>query len=627
MQQGLKINKIVIDNNVTLLINGTINNDTCNILNEELLSLDYSNLNLTLDFSNASYITSAGLRVLLVARKKLSKETMKLVNVNDAIFDILSTTGFDSFFNIIKNNNINKDYNKEYNLSYASLLEKRVDTNPKGLAYIYNDIKYTFEDVDKGSQIIANDLVKLGAKKRSHIGICSTNSINYIYTFLAIQKIGGVAVLINPGLNSNEVNDLCQIGDVSILCYSEIPNITNFEEYKKTILDNPNIKEVYDISNYINLNNRFNEYDDIKDKFKEYHDQDDPCLIIFSSGSTGKPKAILSSAYSNITCIIPVDETVKYQENDVNLAFLPFFHIFGFETAISLGLLKGYYSIIPQSKKPDLLINLIDKYKCTIFNTVPTMMLKMINDKEFSKAKLSSLRSSYLGGAITTKEQMLMLKELMPNNHLGNLYGMSENACISITSYNDSIDNLTKTVGKPVRGMEIMIKDSKGNSLDKNQVGEICLKSNAMLVCYYKLDITKQPLDESGWLATGDLGFIDDNGYLNICGRIKDLIICGGENISPGEIEQVISANKSIGDVKVIGIDDEIKGEIVVACLTIKDGYEYDESSIRKYVESKLAKYKWPVYYVCLKSFPILGSGKIDKISLKNQVKDILQNK
>jgi len=621
MEQNLKILKNIDGNKVTLFPAGSIDTITSKILGDELQLLDYSDLDLTIDFSQTDYITSAGLRVLLIARKKLTNDTMRVINANDSIIEVFNITGFDSFIKIITNE-CEEDDDK---LSYSALLNRRVNKSKDNVIYIYKEVKYTWGDIDKASSIIAKDLSLQGVKKGSHVGICGTNSINWIFTFFAIQKLGGIAVLINPRLNPTEVLDVCEIGGVTHLCYAEIPGITTYDMYKNICLNRTTIRAMYNISDSIDFSSRFAEFEEIKNDYRETHHADDACVIIFTSGSTGKPKAVLSSAYSISASVTAIVENLRFSSEDVNLAFLPFFHIFGLETNIVIALLRGYCSIIPDGRTPASMIELIEKHRCTVFNTVPTMMLGVVADPIFTPQKLSSLRVSVLGGSATTSEQMSMLMKLLPNAHFANIYGMSENASIAITEYKDTVEHITKTVGKPVKGMEVCIRDADGNKLENGKQGEICIRSDSMLVCYYKLDVSLQPIDDDGWLATGDLGYIDQDGYLRLTGRIKDLIISGGENISPEEIADVVFSLPTVKEVKIIGIPDELKGEVVGAVITLREGFDWDEKSAREEVAKRLAKYKQPVYYIVVDSFPLLGSGKIDTITLKKKVFDILK--
>lgn len=606
---------------VTLSVVGTIDTQTAPELNDALLALDYNGLDLTLDFSETRYITSAGLRALLIARKKLSEDTMRVLHANENILEVFAASGFDSFISIRGR----EEDREQYRLSYSVLLRQRAESDGEKTAYVYRDRRYSWQDVDRISQLMAHDLAALGVKKGTHVGICAPNSLNWVASFFAIQKLGGVAVLVNPGLRPHEVALMARIGDITHLCFGQQPGVTDFDTYAAACKGD-NIRHMYDISDRVDFTARCGEYAAIAGKYREEFQGDDPSVIIFSSGTTGLPKAILSSAYDMMVSIEPLITLWHVVRDDVNLAFLPLFHIFGFATGISLGVLTGYTSVIPEHRYPALIIDLIEKYRCTMFNSVPTMMLAITQTPGFAPERLSSLRASILGGSSTTESQMQMLRQLLPNIHFGNIYGMSENAAVSLTLYEDSTEHITKTVGKPVPGLELIIRDvNTGEALGVGQEGEICIRSQAMVICYYRLAIEKQPVDDEGWLATGDLGVLDEEGYLHIVGRKKDLIICGGENISPGEIAEELMRLSEVSDVKVLGVPHPLKGEVVAAAVILKADAVWDEQRVRDTLSKSLAKYKLPVHYVVLDGFPLLGSGKVDAITLKKQVIEAIE--
>jgi len=615
--QTIRITKTENGNRVILAVKGTINTDTSRDLNRALMELNYQDLDLTVDFAETDYITSAGLRALLVARKKLTDERMRIVNANAPVIEVFRTTGFDS---LIRLEQAEID-DENFRLSLAMLLRKRAAEEPDRTAYIYRDRAYTWEELYRISHVIADDLSRSGVTKGTHVGICAPNSINWILTLFAVQKLGGIAVLINSALKAEEVAAMTQIGEVTHLCYGIVEGKTSFEAYSRACLDLGITRRTYEISDSIDFSARIGEYGKIRDLYCEKFHADDAAAIIFSSGSTGKPKAILASAYNLTASLEPLIREMRSDREDINLAFLPMYHVFGFGMAVSVGLMCGYTSVIPEGKSPKTIIDLIDRYQCTIFNTVPTMMLAMTQAENFSPEKLRSLRLTIFGGSATTEPQMRMFMQLLPNIHFGNIYGMSENAAVSVTKYVDTLEHTTQTVGRPVAGLELVIRDpATGKILQDGQQGEICIRSNTMVVCYYKLPVEKQPVDDEGWLATGDLGYIDGDGYVRLSGRIKDLIIYGGENISPGEIAEVLAAMPEIADVKVIGIPDPVFGEIIAAAVILKDGAVWNEERVRAEAAAHLAKYKLPAYYAVMDEFPLLGSGKVDVITLKKMV-------
>ena len=611
----LNVKVVKNGNRVVVATEGTIDTETSPKLGEALLGLDYQDLDLTIDFDKTDYITSAGLRVLLVARKKLSDETMRIVNVNDVIEEVFQVTGFS---NILKFSGKKKDV-VDCHLSFKAFLKKRVND---GLAFVFAGRDYTWEDIDRLSQIVADDLAKAGVKKGSHVGICSPNSINWIITFFATQKLGAIALLVNYGLKPDEIATLAEIGDITHLCYGAIPGLTDFNLFSAALLGGRStITYMYDIGMDRDFTARLSEYDAVKDKYGEMYHSDDPSVVIFTSGSTGKPKAVLSSSFNLLNSVKAISAECNFTSADKACAFLPLFHVFGFCSCIGIGLLYGCVSYIPSNNKPETLINLIRENRCTIFNSVPTMFLAMIGQPSFSPEALSSLRVSVLGGSATSESQMTMFRSLLPNNHFCNIYGMSENAVISMTRYEDTFEHMTQTVGRRVDGIEIEIRNpANGQKVPDGESGEIYIRSKEMIVCYYRLPIEKQPLDDEGWLATGDLGVIIPDGYLKLVGRAKDLIIRGGENISPGEIADEVAKLPGVADVKVLGVPHEVLGEEVAAVIILKEGATFDEDAARATLAGKLAKYKVPAYFVIMDKFPLLGSGKVDAISLKKDV-------
>ena len=426
----------------------------------------------------------------------------------------------------------------------------------------------------------------------------------------------------NYGLKPDEIASLGEIGDITHLCYGAIPGLTDYGIFSSALLGGRStITFMYNIGMEQDFTKRLSEYDAIKDKYTEIYHSDDPSVVIFTSGSTGKPKAVLSSSFNLLNSVKAISAECNFTSKDRCCAFLPLFHVFGFCSCIGIGLLYGCVSYIPSGNKPQMLIDLIREKQCTVFNTVPTMFLAMIGQPGFTPDSLSSLRVSVLGGSATSESQMTMFRSLLPNNHFCNIYGMSENAVISMTRYEDTFEHMTQTVGRRVDGIEIEIRNpANGEKLPDGQSGEIYIRSKEMIVCYYRLPIEKQPLDDEGWLATGDLGVILPDGYLKLVGRAKDLIIRGGENISPGEIADEVVKLPGVADVKVLGVPHEVLGEEVAAAILLKDGATFDEAAAKATLTSKLAKYKIPAYFVVMDKFPLLGSGKIDAITLKKEV-------
>ena len=246
------------------------------------------------------------------------------------------------------------------------------------------------------------------------------------------------------------------------------------------------------------------------------------------------------------------------------------------------------------------------------------MLLAMMNNKGFTPEKLKSLRCTIISGAAATEAQIKMFREMLPNDHFLASYGLSEMAPVSITKYDDTDEHLLHTVGKPVENIEIQIRDTKTGEVCPTGVsGEVLVQGFNQMTGYYKVSLDMQSIDMDGWLHTGDLGMMNEDGYLSLSGRLKELIIRGGENIMPGEVEAAISELDMIDNVKVIGVPSDFFGEEVGACILLKEGAAWDEEAVKKELSKRLAKFKIPSYFVLYDEFPMLGTGKIDSVSLK----------
>ena len=612
----MKISVNVKNNETILSCEGALNVETTPALQREIDKVTTEKL--TLDLAKCTYLTSITLRTILIVRKKYGADNFRIINVCSAVEEILKITGFSSMIDYSLGEG---QQTVEAKINFISLLKKNVTEHGDEDAYIFLGKHYSWKDIDVGSHIVAHKLAKQGVKHGTHVAIDSPNTINWVLTFYAIQKLGAIAILVNFSLKPKEIAVLAETSDITHFCYGALPHKMKFKEMDKEVRSIcPMITSTLNISPLVNFFLHKLSYKKIANMYREEFDPDDASVVIFTSGSTGKPKAVLNSAYNAIKAVYYAARQYDFTEKDRNLALLPCFHVFGLALNITIPALCHYRSFIPSKIRPDYLIDLINKNKITVYGTVPTLILSLLKSPNFSSEKVTSLRLAFLGGAATTEPQMLLLKEKFPNLHPCNVYGMSENPLISVTKYNDTIEKTTQTVGKPFDDIQIEIRTPEGKVVKQGESGEICIKCDSMIICYYKLDVDQQPLDERGFMPTGDLGFIDEDGYIHLVGRAKDLIIRGGENISPGEIAAEISKLDYVSDVKVLGVPHELLGEEVAAALILKEGATFDKAKINAYLMETLAKYKIPAHYVIYDKFPLLGSGKVDSITLKNDV-------
>ena len=609
------------DKRITIIIEGSIDSTTSFELHDELSKLSIENADeVEIDFSKTHYVSSAGLRELLILQKRFKQGRLKIKNVNANVLEIFNITGFSDIFDISSGND-----DIDYSIySFKEFLAKKVQNF--GDEIILNDtfMEWSWNDLDKASDIIAEDLINLGAKKGSHIAICGGNSLNWIATFYAIQKIGAMAILVNPLLKEKEVCFLSHVGDIEFFCYGLCPWLKDDPmSFLKAISDptNSQIKKLYDITKPINVNER--QVSVLAKNFLSSIEvrNDDPCVMIFTSGSTGVPKGVLLSSYNMLTAAKCGTEVMESYDNDVMCLVLPLFHIFGLVASLTMAILCNMKVIFPPRVKPDIIIELTNKYKCTVLMSVPTLLMGIATSPEYSVDKISSLRFCGIGGAPVSEIQMLYLNDKFPNTSFAIVYGLSEMSPVSVTKKNDTIEHITKTVGQPISLIKVKIQDVETKEECKNgETGEILIKGTFLMSGYYKTPIEKQDFDSDGWFHTGDLGYLDKENYIHFAGRKKELIIRGGENIFPGEIQDQANAYKDVFAAQIIGLPDDYYGEIVGCALVLKENVSFNEEDFKSYLKEHLAPHKIPACIFVYDAFPLLANGKVDVLSLKKDM-------
>lgn len=603
-----------------LFINGRIDNTTSSDLREYIGTVDGSIHRIIFDFRDVTYLSSAGIRELFICRKRFKEEDAMIIeNISEDVFIVMKTVGFNNMCPISVMTTEEPTY---VSMSFISFLEYKTARLKDRPFIVDADIPYSWMDIERGAQIIASDLERIGVSKGTHVGICGRNSIGWIQTFFAVRKLEAMALLINPGLSVSEIVTTAKISDMTYLCYGELNGVEDYPEFISKLggPDSP-IEEFYSFRDNNIISEREHEYDALKDRFRHNSEPDDPSIMIFTSGSTGNPKGVILSSFNILNAAYYNYHDQTLRSDDRTCLILPLFHIFGLVAGLFANAMADSTVYIPRDIRTDTLVELIPKYRITIFHSVPTMLIALMNNKSFRPEEFSSLRCTIISGSPATQSQTEMFKEKLPGNHFLASYGLSEMAPVSITDYEDTDEHVLKTVGKPVKNIQIKIVDPEsGKECQTGKEGEILVQGYNLMVGYYNVPIENQAIDDTGWLHTGDLGYLNEEGYLCFTGRLKELIIRGGENIMPGEIESVLSRYDVINNVKVLGMPSEFFGEEVAACIMLKEGAVFDEDAIRSDLLLKLAKYKIPSKFLIFDDFPILGSGKIDAVTLRKQM-------
>ena len=306
---------------------------------------------------------------------------------------------------------------------------------------------------------------------------------------------------------------------------------------------------------------------------------------------------------------------------------VPFFHCFGCVLAILACVTHGTTMVPVEVYSPTAVMNAIQVEKCTAVHGVPTMFIFMLEHPDFEKYDLSSLRTGIMAGSPCPIKVMQQVIDRMGMKEIVISYGQTEcSPVITMTTTDDPIEKRVATVGKRMPGVEIKIVDPETNEILPNgEKGEICTRGYVVMKGYYNMEeATRQAIDEEGWLHTGDLGIEDEDGYFHIQGRIKDMIIRGGENIYPREIEELFYTNDKVSDVQVVGVPSKELGEEVMAFIILAEGQEATEEEMKQFVRDNMSRHKVPKYIAFVDEFPMTASGKIQKFKLRDMGIELL---
>ncbi|MBI4857409.1 MAG: AMP-binding protein [Acetobacterium woodii] len=509
-----------------------------------------------------------------------------------------------------------------------SFLNERVKNTPDKIAIVFEDDVYTWLEMDQISDGIALALLKSGVVKGTHVGIWSLNSPLFMLYTLALTKIGAVAVLINTRCHRIELEDLLDYADVAALCYGEDTHTLKFSEKIKQ-LDRNRLsllkrtvamgKTKEDIPEQCKIKIVDNDDLALLGNAKEKVMPEDVLGILFTSGTTSAAKGVMLSHFATINIAIETATQMHWNETDKSCLGIPLFHCFGLSSGFMAAIHAGIEIHLLESHKTLRVLKCVEQNQCTIFNGVPTMFMAMLKHPRFETYTLSSLNSGIIAGSYVNANDYLTICEKLGMEKLQMSYGQTEaSPSITFSDYNDSILYKSRSVGKVIPHVELKILAANQN--------EICIKGYNTMLGYYKLEAeTQKAIDAEGWLHTGDLGYLDSDGNLCITGRLKEMIVRGGENISPYEIENHIKNFPYVADVKVIGIEAEVLQEEIAACIVTDGRKKLSETEMREFLSHHLADYKIPKYFIFLKKFPLNASGKIVLTELKNQIKMIIE--
>ncbi len=497
------------------------------------------------------------------------------------------------------------------NIARLALTSLSVDEH---VSIIYEGGEYTNVQMDRAARKLGNALKKLGVKRGDRVILQMPNSPEVLQSFQAIWKIGAIAVPINYQIGVEETAYIYEdSGAKVIITVQEYMDKVNQARLASPEIQNVIVLTEEEPGRALSYQELLRDSQDDLDIINT--ENDEIATLVYTSGTTGRPKGVMQTHYALYYTALKVQETNSYPMDAVNVAMLPLCHSYGIGVMNSTNLRTHGKTVILRQFNVEKLFSAIEKYKVTSVAAVPTMYNHMLNYPNYKKYDLSSVKHFICGSAPLSIDTWMQFKEKF-GGEIAEGWGLTE-ACAN-NSVNP-IYGLKKvgSIGKPMIGMEMKIFDEDGNEAARGKEGEIVLKGPMVMKGYWKQPEATAEVFRNGWLHTGDIGYQDEDGYFFITDRKKDIIIKGGENISPRAIEEILYAHPCVAEAACIGTPDKIYGEDIKAFVVLKAGRNAHSDEIMQYCGERLKKFFMPKELIILKEMPKTLVGKILKKELR----------
>ena len=516
------------------------------------------------------------------------------------------------------------------------------DGSRDALVVAHQNIRWTYAELKSRSDAFASGLLSLGLEPGDRVGIWAPNCAEWTVAQFATAKAGLILVNINPAHRLSELEHVLRAvgcralisaarfktSDYIAMIRELVPELGNGSgELKSRRL--PELRHVISIGDGSHAG--CIPFDRALDRGKQLGNErlesvtatiqmDDAVSIQFTSGTTGLPKGATLSHHNLINNAFFVGEATGIEPGSRVCIPVPLYHCFGMVMG-NLGCVTHAATMVYPSESFDPLKTLetIATERCDVLYGVPTMFIAQLNHPEFSRFDLGSLRRGIMAGAPCPIEVMKEVAATMHMSEITIAYGMTETSPVSFqSSRDDSLELRVSTVGRIQPHLEVKIVDCNGCIVPRGEAGELCTRGYSVMLGYWNDEVrTKEAIDSAGWMHTGDLATIDEDGYCRIVGRIKDMVIRGGENIYPREVEEYLYGHPDIQDVQIFGVPDTKYGEELCAWIVAKAGTTLDEEGVRKFCQDRISHYKVPRYIRFVESFPSTVTGKVQKFAMR----------
>ncbi len=539
-----------------------------------------------------------------------------------------------------------------WEITLGDLLDQMADKYPDHDCVIYHNrpFRKSYREFRDLVNLTAKGFMKMGIKKGDHVSIWATNYPEWILAMFATAKIGAVLVTVNTNYKIFEAEYLLRQSDTHTLIFIDGFKDVNYTDIIKTLIPELEGRKPGEwsssalprLQNLIYIGEGCPEgmvnWEELYEMGRLVPDTElalaqaslnvhDVVNMQYTSGTTGFPKGVMLTHYNIVNDGKSIGDCMNFTEKDRLCIPVPFFHCFGCVLGIMACVTHGTTMVPVEYFQPLTVLQAISGENCTAVHGVPTMFIAMLEHPEFKTFSLTHLRTGIMAGSPCPVKVMQQVVDEMNMTEITIAYGLTEASPVCTqTRTDDSIELRVSTVGRALPFIETRVIDPEtGEECPPGVPGEFVAKGYNIMKGYYNMpEATAQAIDEDGWLHSGDLATCDENGYYKITGRIKDMIIRGGENIYPKEIEEFLYTHPFIKDVQVIGVPSREYGEEIMAYIILKDGTELTEEEIKAYVKRNMARHKVPKYVAFVDVFPMTASGKIQKYKLRDKAIDDL---
>jgi fatty-acyl-CoA synthase len=513
----------------------------------------------------------------------------------------------------------------------------------EALVSVHQNVRWTFEELERRAIDFACGLLSLGLERGDRVGIWAPNCAEWALTQFATAKIGLILVNINPAYRVGELEYTLNKVGVKALVIAErfktsdypailaelAPEIAKSKPGALAAEKLPHLKTLILIADvpragYIRFRDVFTmgqpKHHVALAAIERKLESRDPINIQFTSGTTGLPKGATLSHRNILNNGFFVGRSIDLDEGDRLCIPVPLYHCFGMVMGNLACIVHGATMVYPADGfDPLAVLQAIERERCTALYGVPTMFIAILDHPQFDQFNLRTLRTGIMAGAPCPIEVMRRVIDKMHMGAVTIAYGMTETSPVSFqSSPGDPIERRVSTVGRVQPHLEVKIVDADGKTTPIGEPGELCTRGYSVMIGYWEdTEKTKEAVDKDGWMHTGDLATIDADGYGNIVGRIKDMVIRGGENVYPREVEEFLFRHPKVADVAVVGVPDPKYGEELCAWIKLKPGEQAHEDEIKAFARNNIAHYKVPRYVHFVEAFPMTVTGKVQKFLIR----------